>query len=297
MIDIIDLQFQEHGGTIAAFLVPTAAGPVLVEPGPATTWNALKEGVRRAGYAITEVEHVFLTHIHLDHAGAAWRLAEHGATVHVHPAGAGHLADPSALWKSAQRLFQDTMGRLWGEMRAIASSRIHSCEDGETVEIGGRQFVALHTPGHARHHIAWQLGADTVFAGDAAGVSLRGGPVVPTCPPPDIDLDAWRCSIDRLRKLQSSHIYLTHFGLVRDTAVHLSELEKVLRDWSQWMGAHLDGTPIAELIPRFESFVRAGYRAWGLNESEIADYELASPSFMSVPGLARYLNKRCPADL
>ncbi|MFT4639748.1 MAG: glyoxylase-like metal-dependent hydrolase (beta-lactamase superfamily II) [Verrucomicrobiales bacterium] len=291
MIHIIDLHFQGRPGTIAAFLVETSEGPVLVESGPATTLDALEEGVRRAGHALTDIQHVLLTHIHFDHAGAAWRLAEHGATIHIHPFGADHLADPEVLWKSAKRIYGDAMEGLWGEMHASPAAQIHACEDGQTITLGDQTFTAWHTPGHAKHHIAWQLG-EALFTGDIAGVSLKGGPVRPPCPPPDIDLEAWAQSIHRLRACEAQTLYLTHFGKVTDIAPHLIALEHSLQDWCGWMEARVSDTPLPELIPMFEAYVAKSLREHGLSQAAIADYEIANPAFMSVSGLSRYLYKR-----
>ena len=142
MIHTVDLNFQGHPGTIAAFLVETSVGPVLVETGPVTTLESLEKGVGKLGYALTDIEHVFLTHIHFDHAGAAWSFADHGATIHVHPFGQRHLGDPEVLWNSAKRVFGEAMERLWGEMRPIAPAQIHTCEHEETVGVRDTLFTS-----------------------------------------------------------------------------------------------------------------------------------------------------------
>lgn len=290
-IHLIDLHFQGHPGTIAVFLVETTAGPVLIESGPSTTLPALESGVAAVGYRLADIAHVFLTHIHFDHAGAAWRLAEHGATIHVHPQGIDHLADPAVLWKSAKRIFGDAMEPLWGEMRPIAPAQLRAWEDGEGLEIGDQVFRAWHTPGHAKHHIVWQVQC-AVFAGDVGGVCLRGGPVQPPCPPPDIDLEAWRQSIARLRQLEAETLYLTHFGVVRAIAPHLDALESELDEWCRWMEERLDRESLAAMTAHFADYVNARLQAQGLSEAARAEYELVNPAFMSVQGLARYLQKK-----
>jgi glyoxylase-like metal-dependent hydrolase (beta-lactamase superfamily II) len=291
MVRVIDLQFQGHPGTIAAFLLETSEGPVLVESGPATTWNALEEGIHQAGYAVEDVRHLLLTHIHFDHAGAAWRLAERGARVYVHPFGVEHLADPEVLWKSAKRVFGDEMESLWGEMRAIPRDQIHACEDGEKFDLGGVEFTAWHTPGHAKHHLAWGTG-EAIFTGDVGGVRLRGGPVQPPCPPPDIDLEDWNASIARLRDCPATTLYLTHFGAVTDVEAHWSGLEAALASWFAWIGERLSEAEPAELVAPFEDFVNDTLRASGLSEEAITDYQVANPPFMSVNGIARCLRRK-----
>ena len=295
MIHTIDLNFQGHPGTIAAFLVETSAGPVLVESGPATTLEALEAGVQKLGFALTDIQHVFLTHIHFDHAGAAWRFAEHGATIHVHPFGQSHLADPEVLWKSAKRVFGDAMEQLWGEMRKISPSQIHACEHEETIRVGETEFTSLHTPGHAKHHIAWQCGDDALFVGDVAGVSLAGGPVQPPCPPPDIDLEAWADSIECLQECTVETIYLTHFGAISEKESHLAALSECLDDWHHWMAERLDGSEPADLVASFAEYVKSQLRLAGLSGEALGNYEVANPTQMSVYGLARYLNQRSTA--
>ncbi len=290
MIHVLDLHFQEHPGTIAAFLVETDVGPVLVESGPATTLRALENGLAAHGYALTDIQHVFLSHIHFDHAGAAWRFAEHGATIHVHPFGVDHLADPEVLWKSAKRVFEDAMETLWGEMRPIPSAQLHACADGESVAVGDTSFIAHHTPGHAKHHIAWQLDR-VLFTGDVGGVALRGGPAQPPCPPPDIHLDDWDASLDKIVALKPEVLYLTHYGEIRAIASHVETLRRTLGEWCRWVESHLPGTTPQALVPAFEEEVRAQLQNAGLGEDAIADYEVANPAFMSVAGLARYLTK------
>src|SRR5262249_13735426 len=153
----------------------------------------------------------FLTHIHLDHAGAAWAMAEMGANIYVHPRGYAHLADPSKLMASAKRLYQDQMDALWGTMKPIPAQQLVQVENGQKFTAGELEMVGWHTPGHAYHHIAWQCGK-LVFTGDVGGVSIEGGPVQPPCPPPDIDPPAWKKSIELLRELQPERLYLSHFG-------------------------------------------------------------------------------------
>ncbi|MDB4467700.1 MBL fold metallo-hydrolase [Verrucomicrobiales bacterium] len=292
MIHTIDLNFQGHPGTIAAFLIETAVGPVLVESGPATTLESLEIGVQQAGFVLTDIQHVFLTHIHFDHAGAAWRFAEHGATIHVHPFGQSHLADPEVLWKSAKRVFGDATEQLWGEMRCISPAQIHACDHEEEIQVGQTLFTAWHTPGHAKHHIAWQCGEDALFAGDAAGVSLSGGPVQPPCPPPDINLEAWMDSIDRLQACSAETLYLTHFGAVSEKESHLAALRECLDDWHHWVAERFDESAPADLVAPFAEHVADQLRQAGLSSKALANYEVANPTQMSVYGLARYLNQR-----
>ncbi|WP_026999232.1 MBL fold metallo-hydrolase [Eisenibacter elegans] len=293
MIHLIDLHFLENDTTIAAFLVETSEGPVLVESGPHSTFKTLEAGIAKAGYAVTDIKHVFVTHIHFDHAGAAWAFAEHGAKVYVHPFGAGHLSSPSKLTESARRIYLDQMDVLWGEMRDIPLAQIVAPEDQTTITIGNRRFKAWYTPGHAYHHIAWQL-EDVVFTGDVAGVKIGAdGMVIPPCPPPDIHLEKWQQSIQTLRNLAPSQLYLTHYGVHQNYKEHLDELEHHLVDYAQFVKVRWEKEiPQNEIVTEFNHYVNQQLREAGYTERRLAQYQAANPAFMSVAGLIRYWKKR-----
>lgn len=291
-IHTIDLNFQGLSHAVAAFVVETSDGPVLIETGPHSTLPALEQGLEEIGYSMQQVRHVLLSHIHLDHAGAAWAFAEAGATIYVHPLGSAHLGNPERLMQSAKMIYQDAMDRLWGEMRPIAPERLKTVEHEEEIIVGDTVFKALHTPGHAIHHIAWQL--DTVaFTGDVGGVRIEGGLVAPPCPPPDINVEAWQASLNLLRSLDLSAIYLTHFGRVGAVKAHLDELEQRLLNWAAWMQPYFEQQTNPETItPLFQAFVHEELVASGLDEDALARYEIANPSWMSVAGLMRYWRKK-----
>ncbi len=291
-IHTIDLNFQGLSHAVAAFVVETSDGPVLIETGPHSTLPALEQGLEEIGYSMQQVRHVLLSHIHLDHAGAAWAFAEAGATIYVHPLGSTHLGNPERLMQSAKMIYQDAMDRLWGEMRPIAPERLKTVEHEEEIIVGDTVFKALHTPGHAIHHIAWQL--DTVaFTGDVGGVRIEGGLVAPPCPPPDINVEAWQASLNLLRSLDLSAIYLTHFGRVGAVKAHLDELEQRLLNWAAWMQPYFEQQTNPETItPLFQAFVHEELVASGLDEDALARYEIANPSWMSVAGLMRYWRKK-----
>lgn len=292
MIHLLDLQFRGNPQTIAAFVVETADGPVLIETGPHACLPVLEKAVGDRGFRLADIRHALLTHIHLDHAGAAWVFAREGATIYVHPAGKKHLVDPSRLLQSARRIYQDQMDSLWGTLEPIPENQIRVMEQGETVEIGGISFQAWHTPGHAIHHIAWQVGGD-LFTGDVAGVRIGQGPVVPPCPPPDIDLEAWNQSIRLMRELQVNRLWLTHFGPVDNPPSHLKDLEKRLWKYAEWiLPFYEQGESPEAITPRFESMTGAELQAAGLDELGLVQYENANPSWMSVGGLLRYWDKK-----
>ena len=232
-VHVIDLAFQGIEQVVAAFAVEADEGLVLVETGPHSSYERLEAGLGELGFRVRDVADILLTHIHFDHAGAAWAIAASaGATVHVHPRGAKHLIDPERLYASATRIYGEAaMRTLWGEMRGIPERQVRVWEDGHRDRLRGLDVRALHTPGHATHHIAWIVGG-AVFLGDVGGVQIGQGPIEPPCPPPDIHLDDWRASIERLRPLcRGRSAYLTHFGRVDQPLPHLTHLRARIDAW------------------------------------------------------------------
>lgn len=296
MIHVLDLHFLDIPNAIASYLVETSAGPVLIESGPYSTFLSLKDAIEKAGFRVSDIRHVLLTHIHFDHAGAAWALAEQGATVYVHPLGAKHLARPEKLWESAKRIYQDDMDRLWGKMQPIPEAQLRVVGHRETISLGDTQIQAYHTPGHAIHHIAYQL-EEAVFTGDVGGVRIAGGLVEPPCPPPDIQVEDWQKSIKLLRSLNPRVLYLTHFGQVEEVDAHLDRLESQLVDWADWVKKKVEeGQSVEETIPQFQEYVAHQLREQGADQELIQQYEAANPSWMSVTGLMRYWKKKAEAQ-
>ena len=292
MIKILDLNFLDISQAIAAFLVETSEGPILIETGPYSMWNHLETAINKEGYQIEDIKHVFLTHIHLDHAGAAWAFAQKGATIYLHPFGIKHMADPSKLMESARRIYKDDMDRLWGEMKAIPEAQMHATAHEEKIVIGDVTIQSLHTPGHAVHHIAWQIG-DAVFTGDVAGVKILNGPVVPPCPPPDINVEDWKKSIDILLEMPAETMYLTHFGRVTEKKEHLKVLSETLDDWANWMRPRFEnGENPRTVTPAYQAYITEQLRSKGVANTDLEKYETANPSWMSVAGLMRYWKKK-----
>lgn len=296
MIHTLDLH-DRAPRVIASFVLETSEGPVLFETGPESRFPALLDGLRSLGHSAQDVRHVFVTHIHLDHAGAAWRLAETGATVYVHPKGAPHLADPSKLWASASRIYGDQMETLWGRIGSVPESQIRVLQDGEKVSIGGAEIRAIETPGHASHHHAFLI-KDALIGGDITGVRIGRGPVLPPCPPPEINVEVWGDSLAKVRASRPKRLYLTHFGEFTDVDGHLDALEDTLSDWAEWMRRRLKERKSREaIVPEFEAYVSEQLRRAGLSEAEVQEYEFADPSWMSVDGLMRYWSKFHPEEV
>lgn len=297
-VHALDLHFLGFPNSIAVFVVEGPDGLCLVECGPYSTLPCLQETFAEHDWAMSDFKEVFLSHIHFDHAGAAWAFADAGAQVFVHPRGLPHLASPERLYHSAQMIYGEAMERLWGEMRPIPQRQLTAPSDGETIEAAGLLFRAHYTPGHAVHHIAWECrapekGEICLFAGDVAGVRIGDGPVVPPCPPPDINIEDWQHSLHLLRQLPAQSLFLTHFGEVPDKNKHLDELEARLLAWSAWMKPYAErGATPENIVPEFEKFVRSELLSAGASEEDLPRYEAANPAFMSVAGLMRYWSKK-----
>lgn len=287
-IHCIDLQFKHEEHSIASYLVETEQGPVLIESGPFSTFEVLKEGIEKIGYQIKDIQNVILTHIHFDHAGAAWKFAEHSAKIYVHPIGVPHLERPEKLWNSAAQIYGDEMDTLWGEMKPIPEDQLVGVKDGDVIEFGDTIFNVLYTPGHAVHHNAYLLN-DSLFTGDVAGVKIGNGPVVPPCPPPDIDLATWKQSIQKMRAANPKKLYLTHFDVHHHPDEIFDQLEQTLDEWAHYIRPfYTDHIPAEDIVPLFVAYTQKNYRDLGLTQEQIQTYEYANPSWMSVNGLLRY---------
>lgn len=298
MIHVVDTQHLGRRGIIASTAVETNDGLILFDTGPESTFETLVAQFPERGFSVHDVRHVFLSHIHFDHAGAAWRFAELGATIYVHSRGAPHLIDPAKLVASATRLYGDEMERLWGRIQPIAADRVTVLQDNDVVNVGPFEVRAVSTPGHASHHHVYHW-EENLFGGDVAGVRLGGGPPVPPFVPPELDIEAWLESIAKIRALNPEKLFLPHFGLVTDSiSAHLDALEERVFRWSLWFRGHLRaGYGEERLKPAFAEFVRKELREGGATEEGTRDYEQADPSFMAVSAAIRYWRRHHPEEV
>lgn len=293
----LDLNFQGRKQAIAAYAIPHSSGVVLVESGPGSTLPALQIALAKEGYSVADVTHVLLTHIHLDHAGAAGWLARQGAEVYVHPVGAPHMLNPEKLLASASRIYGDRMDTLWGEFLSVPEDRLKVAEDAQEIGIGNLRFLPIDTPGHAYHHYAY-LFEDLCFSGDIGGVRIPGFPYLRIpMPPPELHLEKWRESIDRLRRENFKRIAPTHFGIFDDPEWQLGQVLKSLDKAERWLEEVMPAEPpIDELREMFTAWMEGQAREIGLSEDVINSYSLANPLGMSADGLLRYWKKFRQAD-
>ena len=288
----LDLHFQGKTQAIASYLIRDKDAVVLIESGPGSTLASLKAGLSAEGFSPRDVTHVLLSHIHLDHAGAAGWLSRQGAQIYVHPIGAPHMLNPEKLIASATRIYGDEMDTLWGEFLPVEQGHLHTPQDTEEIVIGDLRFVAIHTPGHAEHHCCY-LFEDVCFSGDTGGVRIPGFQYMRTpMPPPELHFAKWRETITRLRSLKFARIAPTHFGIYDDADWQLSDLQKTLDGVEKWLEGVMPQDPsIDSLRAGFIAWMEEQSRAQGLSEDVIRAYDLANPLGMSADGLMRYWKK------
>lgn len=295
MYEIIDLHFQGQPEIIASYVLRGPSGVALIETGPRSSADNLVAGLRALGIDLADITDILVTHIHLDHAGAAgWLAQETGAPVYVHEIGAPHLADPNRLLTSARRIYGDLMDPLWGETLPVPADQVHALKDGDIVEAAGLRLTALDTPGHAYHHMAYLLDG-LCFSGDVAAVRLPGYDHIrlPT-PPPEINPPLWHKSLARLREINPEQLLLTHFGPVGGN----------VREYLDGVGENLDayieffyprwqaGETVEAMSEAFRQWVAEQAAADGCDSDAVHRYEVVVPSYMQAGGLARYFKKR-----
>jgi glyoxylase-like metal-dependent hydrolase (beta-lactamase superfamily II) len=293
---VVDLEFLGRPGLIATGVVRTSVGVLLVDPGPTSCLSRLDRELAGLGIASRDLHGVLLTHIHLDHAGAAGTMVRRHPhlKVFVHERGAPHLIDLAKLRASAGRLYGADMDRLWGEIAPIPAANVHVPSDGDVLSFGDIEVDVAYTRGHASHHVCYRdRHSGIVYAGDTGGI--RVGPsayVLPPTPPPDIDVPAWQGSIDRIRAWNPAGIFVAHFGLHRDPGVHLDALSRELEAWERLTGEILSGdTDDASRSRRFVEAATARIRE-RVTPGEVEAYREAMSLEDCWTGLARYWQKK-----
>lgn len=290
----IDLNYQNTPETIGSYLILGSSDPILVDTGPASTLENLKVGLSQFNLALTDIKHVLVTHIHLDHSGAGGQLAEAGAKLYVHHVGYPHLVDPSRLIKSATRIYgEENMGKLWGTTIPAIAEQVTAVEDQQTITIGDLQFICHDTPGHAWHHMAYQLG-DRLFTGDSVGNRLGNRPyTVLPAPPPEFKLDIWQQTLEKIKVINPKRLYPTHFGPILEAEPHIETFSQLLNDASNLvLEALKKGTPRDEIVELYKAFDIERGKKLGMSDGEIHQYIVSNPLHMSVDGIIRYWTRK-----
>jgi glyoxylase-like metal-dependent hydrolase (beta-lactamase superfamily II) len=272
----IDLRHMGVDRAVGVYLVHTDEGLALFDCGPASTLETLKAGLHERGLELQDLRHLLLSHIHLDHAGAAGAIVREHPSLQVHVSGIGapHLVDPSKLEASARRLYGEAFDHLWGELAAVPEGNVH---------VVGERVLGLDcfpTTGHAKHHVSYLHEDGTLYAGDAAGVRIMPGRyVAPVSPPPEFDPDAWHATIDELERRAPARLALIHFGIVEDVPWHLTTLRERLERWTERVGSGMTRDEFSEA-----ALADAGDEAGAVAR--------AAPFWQSYHGIERYWRKR-----
>lgn len=292
-VETIDLEFQGVTGGIAAYLVMGTEGFILVETGPESTRETLETGLLSFGLFPGDLSAVFVTHVHLDHAGAAGSFAAAGVPVYVHSRGARHLIDPKRLVESARGVYGDRFDTLWGGMVPAPESQVRPLADGEIVSVAGLEVTALDTPGHAFHHHAFAIG-DAIFTGDAAGARLGSGSYLSvTSAPPQFHLEHTLASIAKLAARESARLFLTHFGEVADPAAHLAAYADAVELNAEFIRQRLvEGFTGESLAIAYEAFQLEQAFRLGLPSEQWPDYQAINHTEMCADGIRMFWEAR-----
>ncbi len=297
-IHTIDHHYLTNEGSIASYVLPSGDGPVLIETGPRSTLKHLEAGLNRLGFELRDVKHALLTHIHLDHGGAAGQLAANGTTIYVHEFGAPHLIDPSRLNASARRIYGLLMESQWGgDVVAVPADQVVAVHDNDVIEIGGIAIRAIETPGHARHHHAFAIETDIgtiAFTGDATACHVAGSRFVSLpMSPPEFHLQQWLDTLDRLEAEGFTRIYPTHFGAANDPARHYENVREDLHRQTQYLGERFDeGLDDVAVYPRYKQWLLDLARDQNLPANRYAFYVSDSVTRMNITGVRRYLERQ-----
>jgi glyoxylase-like metal-dependent hydrolase (beta-lactamase superfamily II) len=298
-VTTLDDNWMGYPRSIGTALLESDGHRVLIDPGPGSTLETLRQQLQTHGFSVGDLEAIWLTHIHMDHAGASGALVRENPrlSVYVHRVGAPHMADPSKLMASALRLWPTELHTLFGEMLPVPAENLHLLEGGETLTLGSRKVEVVYTPGHASHHVSYFDQQEGVaFVGDTAGVRIEGNSyVMPATPPPDIDLEIWEKSFAAILERKPSRLFLTHFGFSENPAEHILRFRERLHHWATLAEKSIRSA--ASDAAAAETFVAATKAeiAENLPAKEVEHYAFTAGLNLSFLGLARYLRKRAAA--
>jgi glyoxylase-like metal-dependent hydrolase (beta-lactamase superfamily II) len=293
----LDVNWVDHRHSIGAALLESDGHRSLIDPGPTSTIDTLRQRLREHSFSVADLDAILLTHIHLDHGGASGSLVRENPSlpVYVHQNGAPHMAEPAKLIASATRLWGDKLAYLFGAMVPVPQDNLRILAGGETLEFGSRKLEVVYTPGHASHHVSYFDHHEGVaFVGDTTGVRIDDGPyILPATPPPDIDLALWDKSFAEILARKPKRLFLTHYGFAEDPAAHIATFRERLYRWSgqaeQILGAAAGDDAAA--LRQFLAFAHSDIAKF-LPPEEIEHYAFTAGLDLSFAGLARYIRKR-----
>ncbi len=294
----IDLNWTGRPRSIAALLMESDGTNVLIDPGPQSTLETLRAGLRDRGQNFRTLDALLLTHIHLDHAGATGALVRENPNlkVYVHEFGLVHMIDPARLLASAGRLYGGDLQTLYGECAPVPENNLNQIQGGESIRIGGTELEVFYTPGHASHHVTyWDRASRTAFVGDTAGIRVQGDAfLLPATPPPDINVEIWNQSLDAIASWGLERIFLTHFGFIENPADHIRLYKERLAEWSALTRKLLEsGMETTEAEKAFVDAIAAEIKS--TLPMDAADHYIFNGGLrLSWLGLMRYVRKSDP---
>jgi glyoxylase-like metal-dependent hydrolase (beta-lactamase superfamily II) len=285
-IDLVPLGLE---GIIGCYLLD-ASEPTLVDPGPGSTADRLREALGEHGVGPADLRHIALTHIHLDHAGATGHLTEWfpNATVHIHQVGASHMVDPRELLANTRRAFGPATDDLWGDVKPVPAERIREWNPGGRGP--WRELRPIHTPGHISHHVSYLDERDgTLYSGDSMGVALSGSPPHPMGPPPNVDVPDWLATIEEVGMIGPERIAPTHFGFRGDVEAYLAEFGRRLADMAARASSALESGDASQ-ADVFDSEIRAEMTPY-MGEERAERYFEMFPPRNDWAGVSYYLER------
>ena len=294
----------DRPGLAAIHLVIHRGRAAVVDTGTNASAPRVLAALAAAGIAPDHVDWVMLTHIHLDHAGGAGSLmcAFPNAKLLVHPRGVRHMIDPEALWAGTSAVYgAERAFALYGRLAPVPAERIVAATDEFEIDMAGRRFLILDTPGHARHHICiWDETARAFFTGDTFGLSYREldvdgrASVFPTTTPTQFDPDALHASIERLMSFAPQAMYLAHYSRVTDVDRLAADLQRLIST-EVAVAQAARGHGVArhvEILAGLEQIVReeAERQGWTLPEAEVLEL-LRMDLELNAQGLGMWLDR------
>lgn len=296
---VLDTNWLGRARSIAAVLLESDGHHAILDPGPASTLATLRELLKQHWLAVADLHAILLTHIHLDHAGATGALVKENPKleVYVHKIGMLHMADPSKLLASADRLWPGQLPYLFGETLPVPFGNLRMLKGGETLSFGTRKLAVAQTPGHASHHVSYfDAGDQTAYVGDTTGFHIEGEPyAVPLAPPPDIDLEIWNASLDTILAWHPARLFVTHYGYSSDPAAHIAQYRENLGRWAALAGEILrSGMDERAGLEKFVAAASAEIHEQ-LSQAEAEHYIFNAGLNLTWLGLARYHRKRAEA--
>ena len=302
-ITAVDTEYVRPG-LDASHLVVQGDRAAFVDTGTSHSVPLLLAALEARGLEPAQVDWVFVTHVHLDHAGGAGTLMDAlpNAVAVLHPRGARHMADPARLIEGSKAVYgEDAFNQLYGEIRPIPSERIREVADGERIMLADREFELIHAEGHARHHYCIiDPSAAAIFTGDCFGISYReldtaAGPFIfPTTTPVQFDPDAARATIHRLLSYAPERAYLTHFSCVKAPAALAPQLHRDLDAYVKIALEHRDDKdPEASIHSALRDWTFARLDEHGVEpDPEFREEVLRMDLALNAQGLAVWLKQQ-----